>query len=114
MIVIDGKAPIKLHAFWDGLFGKDKNPSDAVRTAVLLEREVDPKTVHTAGSEKDWCLESWRLAQTVAYPNSTWMTGDALIPVDTTYVKSAKRIGERQMVAGGVRLAAVLARVLKE
>ncbi len=61
-----------LHAFWDGMFGKSKNPSDAVHTALVLEREIDAKTVRTTGTEQDWALESRKLAQTVAYPAEIW------------------------------------------
>ena len=112
-ILIDGKKRVKLHAFWDGMFGNSKSPDEANRKAALLEREIDPKTIHAGGRERDWCLESRRLAQSVGYPRDTWTTSGAPIAVDRVYIDAAKRAGERQMVVGGVRLAAVLANAMK-
>jgi hypothetical protein len=109
MIRIDGHSPIRLHAFWDDLSGTSKDPDDADRQALVLLSRISASTGNSDGTDADWARESWRLAQSVAYPAGTWTAhGDEPITVDETYINRAKSTGEIQMVVAGVRLASVL------
>lgn len=102
---------VKLHVVWDDLLGKSKDPDDADDQAVELLQRMPAAGVKAGGSELEWARESWRLAQETAYLAGTWTaTNDAAIPVSQAYLVAAKAAGERQAVAGGVRLAEVLRR----
>jgi hypothetical protein len=108
IIAVMRRKRVTLHAFWDGLFGTSKDPSRAVRTAILLERRMAPSSVDTTGDDRKWAVESSLLAQSVAYPSATWSMGSVPIHVDGRYVERARTTGERQLMRGGLRLATLL------
>jgi hypothetical protein len=103
---------LKLHAFWDELMGKSKDPSDAVRAAIRLEYELRVEVIK-AVEVQEWALGTRHLAQTVAYPPQVWtVNDDEPISVNDSYIRTAKSTGEHQMVVGGERLAAFLIHLL--
>jgi nuclease S1 len=100
-----------LHSAWDsgiiGASGKDED--DLVAAANEWLNTLSPATLTQmrGGRYIDWANESHQLARTVAYPQ---VDGDNEIDDDER--KTALRIIEKRVARGGVRLAAVLNRIL--
>ena len=97
-----------LHFAWDGGIIRSQNGSAASLTAAALawlRTQTEPTL--TAGSAAEWANESHRIARDVVYAQ---VKNDNAIAGTERF--EALRIIERQIALSGIRLAAVLNRVL--
>jgi hypothetical protein len=114
--VRENSTPIPLHRLWDGLvlgtqgFKTVRNRAIALRNRKELAR--DRLTELKEKAFKNWVTkESYELATKVAYLDGKLKGGteQAVAPVlPEGYLQKAKRVGERQIVLAGYRLANLL------
>ena len=123
-----GGRAIKLHAFWDQLFGTGGQLFRPISLTIVLAseqraKEIAAKFPRTALPEladhktpESWSLESRALAisdgwrkHTIAYGLTEATAGE--LPAD--YAEKAHAIGERQVALAGYRLADQLREVVK-
>jgi hypothetical protein len=108
--------PHNLHALWDDMLGKSRDPQDIQKIVTRLEgpdfaRKKFPqigkhKTVH------DWVLESNALARDVVYVGGNIpLTPDgekADVTLPAGYLPAAHALADRQIALAGLRLADLL------
>lgn len=102
-----------LHALWDNLLGSDSLPSDVKREVAELRNRPWLWQVDTSGSVSDWIRESHLIAKTTAYSPyiiSPVQVHGELLPINLadTYLQTAGQTARQQIVAAGLRLAAIL------
>ncbi len=110
---------LNLHHYWDTdlvlQLGKDQKA-----VADQLNNQISPQDAATwsTGTPKDWAMESFDRAKTIAYDlsgesNRTDKNGKTVPYLDATYDNRALPVVREQLSKGGVRLAAVLNDALK-
>lgn len=99
---------IKLHSFWDGLLGGNRQEwREIVNEAIRLEKTSSAS--NKKGSKpSDWSLESYHIAIEKAYANGKFAiaaTAKEAEGLPGGYSKDAKATAETQAVLSGYRLA---------
>lgn len=107
----DGQ-PLRLHGFWDGLFGRDDNArhihNEAIRLSALFPQDTLDELRDT--ETLDWAMESRALGISHVYRegtlNGTDRANQQAAPVlPEGYTKAAKEVAERRIALAGYRLA---------
>lgn len=102
--------PSNLHSVWDsGILGKMQPYGN--KLADLLNSRIAPveKAQWTKGTLADWALEGKKLARDVAYKN---LPSGSPAELGQAYVDAATPVVETQLEKAGIRLAAILNRLL--
>src|SRR5215208_940431 len=108
---------INLHAFWDGLLGRDRNPDPV----IALARRIVAETPPVASSEtavrgdstleptvKDWIDESATLARYFVYTVGPERADGQRTRVTPEYRALAEQIARRRVALAGYRMANLL------
>lgn len=98
-------SPCNLHSVWDSRLIGHRNIDDREYVAVLRKLIVDKRWGNApAGTPAQWAEQSWRLAkEALVTPNTD---------IEEGYYRRHIAVIDERMALGGVRLAAVLNRVL--
>lgn len=114
--VPNDNGPDNLHAYWDGVLGREENAGSLDRESRRLLREF-PRDRFRAELEKktiqDWTRESADACRDVVYAN---------LPIDESrlrelplgYAADARKLAERRAVLSAYRLADVLRDLVRE
>jgi nuclease S1 len=108
------RAPLNLHAVWDGVLVEARGLNAARYADVLSPRLAERPARDAASGAIDvvaWTLESHDLARRVAYAYPGFSPAGppaATVALDADYQRAARAAVELQLVRAGVRLARVL------
>ncbi|NKJ08986.1 hypothetical protein FHT29_006000 [Rhizobium sp. SG741] len=108
-------AKMKLHAYWDGLFGGYSTPYGAIFDGLVNADTRLPEPDTTLAAEHDpekWFQESQKLAIDVAYAEPV-RSGPAPYMLDRTYETNALTTGRNQAALAAARLANLITVALK-
>jgi len=105
-----------LHSLWDNLPGRRHYMADVQREVAELKEGREAWNADTKVDVKAWLAESHRLAESFAYDpvilqavrNTPPETKLAKINLPESYMREAGRVARQQIVAAGLRLAALL------
>lgn len=113
-VVARGRRPGSLHRYWDGEFVRDLG-SDAPQIAAKLTAQISSgdRAAWTRGSVADWAMESFALAQALAYGTLPPADARGEHRLSFEYVQLADNAVATQLSRAGVRLALVLNRALR-
>lgn len=102
--------PSNLHSVWDsGILGKIQPYGN--KLADLLNSRITPaqKAQWTKGTVADWAMESQKIARDTAYKN---LPSGSPAELGQAYVDAATPVVEEQLEKAGIRLAAILNKLL--
>jgi hypothetical protein len=104
-----------LHHYWDVEFVSSLGAEPRVVAERLL-RHISARDVQSwqQGNADEWALESYALAKRVAYGMLSPPTGHHRYRLSAGYVQTAIETVQSQLMRAGVRLAALLNRVLAD
>jgi hypothetical protein len=114
-IGLEASVSNNLHAFWDtgALQPLGDSPVDIARR---LNAGITPAEARAwaAGDPKAWALESYKLAQTVAYnlPSRPTCADHGTISLSADYRVQARAVAVQQLEKAGIRMAFVLNQAL--
>jgi nuclease S1 len=113
-VIAAGRRPGSLHRYWDDEFVSDLGP-DAPRIAATLIAQISSgdRAAWTRGSVVDWTMESFAVAQGVAYGTLPPPDRDGRRHLSDDYIQLADNAVATQLSRAGVRLALVLNRALR-
>jgi nuclease S1 len=113
-VLAAGRRPGSLHRYWDGEFVRDLG-ADAPQIAARLIAQISAgdRAAWTRGSVVDWTMESFAVAQGVAYGTLPPPDRDGRLHLSDDYIQLADNAVATQLSRAGVRLALVLNRALK-
>jgi hypothetical protein len=105
-----GPTVTRLHSFWDGLFGQERDVASAVAAAAQIQPAPAAKAAIL--DEHQWVIESFDLAQGEVYRPPV---GPAAGPfsLNATYRNGARALARKQVALAAARLANVLNADLK-
>jgi hypothetical protein len=108
-----GHRPGSLHRYWDGEFVRDLGP-DAPHIAATLIAQISEgdRAAWSRGSVVDWTMESFALAQAVAYGTLPPPNAHGEHRLSAQYASLADNAVATQLSRAGVRLALLLNRSL--
>lgn len=103
----------RLHAFWDGLPGRDEPKEIIDRIAQLDKVDLPSYPMDQIGrAAMDWALESKKIAEDWVYrvsgPGSDWLSTDQSQWRQQEYAQKCRPIADQRIQRAGIRLAAVL------
>jgi hypothetical protein len=102
----------ELHAFWDGLLGRnDAPPQNAIKAAGELT--AADSQLASKMDEKDWIKESLDLAKSDVYKDPPIGNGDGPFALTGKYQDDSLSIAKKQIALAGSRLANLLNDALK-
>ena len=103
---------LNLHSFWDGLFGTDLYPDASVSLGqALLEEATAPPSGAENLDPSIWIQEDFGLAKARVYVAPIKADGSPSF-TNAAYRRTARDIGEKQLLLAGYRLANVINRAL--
>lgn len=110
--IVAGYAPIKLHAYWDTevvkAMGRDPR---AIANSIVSEHGARWRE-WTSGTPRDWALDAFGKARSVAYALSQQAgvdgAGRPVYRIDAAYEQAATAAVREQMAKAGIRLAGLL------
>ncbi len=113
-VVAAGRRPGSLHRYWDGEFVDDLGP-DAPRIATRLIAQISDgdRAAWMRGGIEDWAMESFAVAQAVAYGTLPPPSSHGEHRLSDDYIQLADGAVATQLSRAGVRLALVLNRALR-
>ena len=101
----------ELHAFWDDLPGKGKDPATAVTVGKKLPKP--DSTLAANGDTSTWVAESFDAAQKSVYVNPPIGDGNGPFTLTAAYRTHARKIANDRVALAGARLANVINSELK-
>ena len=105
-----------LHAYWDGILGREENPPSLDRESRRLLREY-PKENFTKELEKnaiqDWVREGGDACRDVVYANLA-IDQDRFRELPIGYAAGARKLSEKKVTLAAYRLADVLRKIASE
>lgn len=108
-----GLAKGNLHSYWDTQFVKALGSDPKVVAAGLVKKITSSeKSSWSKGTPDDWAKQSFSAAKSIAYGKLPTPNADGSYTLSAAYVASAKTTVSLQLRRAGVRLAAILNRVL--
>ncbi len=113
-VVAPGLPPGSLHHYWDTEFVRGLG-TDAPRVAARLVAQISrgDRTAWSRGSVTDWAMQSFTVAQAVAYGTLPPARVNGEYRLSEDYVRLAENAVGTQLSRAGVRLALVLNRALQ-
>jgi hypothetical protein len=109
--------PDNLHAYWDGVLGREENPPSLDREAKRLLRELPrekfTKELAKTGGINDWVRESAGYCQTTVYSNLS-INEKRFRDLPIGYAADARKLSEKQVTLAAYRLADVLKKIAQE
>ena len=105
-----------LHAYWDGILGREENPPSLDRESRRLLREY-PKEKFAKELEKnaiqDWVREGGEACRDVVYANLA-IDQDRFRELPLGYAADARKLSEKKVTLAAYRLADVLRKIANE
>jgi hypothetical protein len=101
---------VKLHSFWDGLLGTEKDPRLVLNAAIAIQSEHDRESLgelKQATNPKAWSLESRKIALETTYQRGHLEGSDHAADAPSLpegYAKTAKSVAQRRVALAGYRL----------
>lgn len=100
-----------LHAFWDGVLGREDNPASLDRESRRLLREYPreklQKDLDASGNMNEWVSESALICKDVVYANLD-INEKRFRELPVGYLADARKISEKRVVLAAYRLSEVL------
>lgn len=114
--VPNNNGPDNLHAYWDGILGREENPPSLDRTARQLLRDY-PRERFSKELEKtaisDWVREGADACRDVVYANLA-IDENRFRDLPLGYEAGARKLAERKAALAAYRLADVLKKIAAE
>ena len=117
LVSLGGTRTVNLHSYWDTAVVQDAVGADAAAAAMKLGAAITPaeRREWQQGDAAGWATQAYQVARSTAYTIGSpagCQSDVAPIALSDAYRQAAQKAAMLQLERGGVRLAAVLNRVL--